>query len=298
MKDSAFGVNAWKLVIIIMLMFLNWGIEARKWQVLVRFIERISFFKAFKAVFSGQALAVNTPNRVGEYFGRVVYLQEGNRLKGIALTIVGSLSQTLITLTAGLVGLYLMRETVTGAITDILTKTQLIQRFPNFAPVAYELIFYGVMTGVLIMLLVYFELSYLTRLIERLPFVKRYSYLIEKLEDLHWKTLTRILSLSFFRYVVFLVQFILLLQVFEVDIPFWQAAGLVSVFFLVLAVVPTVTTVELSIRALAAVELFGLVAADKKIEIIATAAGIWVINLIIPALAGSIFILGIKLFKR
>jgi hypothetical protein len=219
--------------------------------------------------------------------GRVMYLHEGNRLKGVALTIVGSLSQTIITLSAGLVGLYLMEETVTGAITGILTKTAFVRRFPHFGPIAYELIFYGVMVGVVMMLIVYFELSYLTRLIERLPFVKKYSYLIEKLEDLHWKTLTRILSLSLARYVVFLVQFILLLQVFEVHIAFWQAAGLVSVFFLVLAVVPTVSTVELSLRAFAAVKLFGLVAVGKSFEIIATAAGIWMINLIIPALAGK-----------
>jgi uncharacterized membrane protein YbhN (UPF0104 family) len=298
MKASALGTNAWKLGIVVILMFFNWGIEARKWQVLVRFIERISFLKAFKAVFSGQALAVNTPNRVGEYVGRVVYLHEGNRLKGIALTIVGSLSQTIITLSAGLMGLYLMKETVTDAFTGILTQTEVVRRFPHFGPVAYDIIFYGVMVGVVAMLVVYFELSYLTRLIEKLPFVKKYSYLIEKLEDLHWKTLTRILSLSLARYVVFLIQFILLLQVFDVHIPFWQAAGLVSVFFLVLAVVPTVSTVELSLRAFAAVKLFGLVAVGKSFEIIATAAGIWMINLIIPALAGSIFILGIKLFKR
>lgn len=296
-KASAFGTNSGKLLIVILLMFVNWGIEARKWQVLVRFIEKISFRTAFKAVFSGQSLAVNTPNRVGEYVGRVVYLHEGNRLKGIALTIVGSLSQTIITLVAGVVGMFAMKDTVTGTIKDILTKTELIKRFPDITPVAYDVIFYGVMTGVLVMLVVYFELSYLTRLIEKLPFIKKYSYLIEKLEDLHWKTLTRILSLSLCRYVVFLVQFILLLQVFEVHIPVWEAAGLVSVFFLVLAVVPTVSSVELSLRGFAAIELFGLVSANK-LGIIATTAGIWVINLIIPALAGSIFILGIKLFKR
>lgn len=296
-KASAFGSNSGKLLLVILLMFVNWGIEARKWQVLVRFIERISLRTAFKAVFSGQSLAVNTPNRVGEYVGRVVYLHEGNRLKGIALTIVGSLSQTIITLVAGIIGMYSMKDTITGTIRDILTKTQLIKRFPDVTPVAYDVIFYGVMAGVLVMLVLYFELSYLTRLIEKLPFVKKYSYLIEKLEDLHWKTLTRILSLSLCRYVVFVVQFILLLQVFEVHIPVWEAAGLVSVFFLVLAVVPTISSVELGLRGFAAMELFGLVSANK-LGIIATTAGIWVINLIIPALAGSIFILGIKLFKR
>lgn len=296
-KASALGKNSGKLLLVIVLMFVNWGIEARKWQVLVRFIEKISLQTAFKAVFSGQSLAVNTPNRIGEYFGRVVYLHEGNRLRGIALTIVGSLSQTIITLIMGIIGMYIMQDVVTGAINDILTNTQLIKRFPDFAPVAYDIIFYGVLFGVLVMLVVYFELSYLTRLIEKLPFVKKYSYLIEKLEGFHWKTLTRILSLSLTRYVVFLVQFILLLQVFEVHIPFWQAAGLVSVFFLVLAVVPTISSVELGLRGFAAIELFGLVS-DNKLGIVATTAGIWVINLIIPALAGSIFILGIKLFKR
>jgi len=280
-----------------LLMFINWGIEARKWQVLVKVIEKISFLKAFKAVFSGQSLAVNTPNRIGEYVGRVVYLHEGNRLKGIALTIVGSLSQTIITLCAGLIGMMLMRDIVTGALTDILTKVGLLNDYPNLVPIVYEVIFFGVLGGVMIMLLIYFEMSWLTKLIERLPFVKKYSYLIEKLEDFHWKELTRILSLSITRYVVFIVQYILLLQVFEVNIPFWEAAGLVSVFFLVLAVVPTITSIELSLRGLAAMELFGLVSTNA-LGIIATAAGLWLINLIIPALAGSLFILSIKFFKK
>lgn len=282
---------------VILLMFLNWGIEARKWQVLVRVIQKISIVKAFKAVFSGQSLAVNTPNRVGEYVGRVVYLHEGNRLKGIALTIVGSLSQTIITLLAGLVGMWLMKDIVTGALKDILTKVGLLDVYPGVVPIAYEVIFYGVLAGVIVMLLIYFELSWLTKLIERLPFVKKYSYLIEKLEDFHWKELTRILSLSVTRYVVFIVQYILLLQVFEVNIPFWEAAGLVSVFFLVLAVVPTISSIELSLRGLAAIELFGLVSTNT-LGIIATAAGLWLINLIIPALAGSLFILSIKFFKK
>ncbi|HEX6915473.1 MAG TPA: lysylphosphatidylglycerol synthase domain-containing protein [Chitinophagaceae bacterium] len=296
-RASAFGSNGWKFLLVLLLMFVNWGIEARKWQVLVRSIQRISFFKAFKAVFSGQSLAVNTPNRVGEYVGRVVYLDEGNRLRGVALTIVGSLSQTIITLLFGLTGMALMSDSITGSIKDILTKTGLLQLYPGLAPIAYDIIFYCVLLGVAIMLIVYFEMSWLTKLIERMPFVKKYSYLIEKLEDFHWAELTRILSLSVSRYAVFVVQFILLLQVFQVNIPFAAAAGLVSVFFLVLAVVPTISSVELSLRGLAAWELFGIMSANK-LGIIATAAGIWLINLIIPALAGSLFILGIKLFKR
>jgi len=36
----------------------------------------------------------------------------------------------------------------------------------------------------------------------------------------------------------------------------------------------------------------------NHIGIIAAAAGIWIINLIIPAIAGSILILGVRLFQN
>lgn len=296
-KHAMLGQNLQKVLWVFILMIVNWGIEARKWQVLVRSIEGISLLKAFKAVFTGQSLAVNTPNRIGEYVGRVVYLDEGHRLKGIALTIVGSLSQTIITLFAGLVGMFMMKESLTDSIKHILTKIGALDKLPKTTILAYDIIFYGVLFMVAVLLVIYFELSWLTKLLERLPFVRRYSYLIEKLEGFHWLELTRILSLSVIRYVVFVVQFILLLQVFEVSIPFWQAAGLISVFFLVLAVVPTISSIELSLRGLAAVELFGILSTNK-LGIIYTAGGIWFINLIIPALIGSLLIFGIKLFKR
>jgi hypothetical protein len=43
--------------------------------------------------------------------------------------------------------------------------------------------------------------------------------------------------------------------------------------------------------------LFGLLSANT-IGILATAAGIWIINLVIPAIAGSLLILGIRLFRN
>lgn len=268
-------------------MFVNWGIEARKWQVLVSLLQRISFFKAFKAVFTGQSLAVNTPNRIGEYVGRVVYLDDGNRLKGIALTIVGSMSQTIITLVAGIVSLIIAKNFILDE----------MHHMEGLSSLWLDGLLYMVLFGTVAMVVIYYKLSWLTRLFEKLPLVKKYSYLIEKLEDFHWRELTRILSLSLSRYVVFLVQFILLLQVFGVEAPVWQSACIVSVFYLVLAVVPTISSAELGLRSFAAVQLFSILSANK-LGILYTAAGIWLINLIIPALFGSLFVLGIKLFKK
>src|SRR5690349_19743709 len=95
----------WMLFSVFALMLVNWGVEARKWQVLLRPLERMSWLRAYKAIFAGLAFAVNTPNRVGEYGGRIIYVSESKRLKAISLTVVGSMSQLLITILVGCGGM-------------------------------------------------------------------------------------------------------------------------------------------------------------------------------------------------
>src|SRR5215203_3240268 len=59
------------LVFAVLLIPVNWGIEALKWQLSVRHIYPIRFHQAFKAVLSGVSFSVTMPNRVGEYLGRI-----------------------------------------------------------------------------------------------------------------------------------------------------------------------------------------------------------------------------------
>jgi hypothetical protein len=66
---------------------------------------------------------------------------------------------------------------------------------------------------------------------------------------------------------------------------------------LVLAIVPTIALAELGFRGKLSLALFGLYSTNT-LGIVATAAGIWIINLIIPAVAGTIFIVGIRLFRN
>ena len=95
----------WNLFFVVLLMIVNWAIEAQKWKLSVQKIQRLNFLTAFKAVLSGLSFSVTTPNRIGEYLGRVLYMEEGNRIKAVSLTIVCSMSQLIITLFMGLAGL-------------------------------------------------------------------------------------------------------------------------------------------------------------------------------------------------
>ncbi len=279
--------NRWNLFLVVILMFVNWGIEARKWQIQVNGIESITFFHSFKAILAGQALGFNTINRIGESAGRVVFLKEGNRIRGVILSFVGSMAQIIVTFTMGVISLFYMRV-------YILSTTTQLQGLSIFW---LEGLIYVIAIGVFLFTLAYFRLSGLIQMIEKIPFIAKRRYFIEKLEDFHWKGLTRILSLSFFRYIVFLAQYLLLMKIFGVKIYWLDACSLMGVMFLVLAIVPSVALAELGFRGKVSLLLFGLISTNA-VGIIATSAGIWLINLILPAIAGTLFILGVKLFRN
>jgi len=105
------------------------------------------------------------------------------------------------------------------------------------------------------------------------------------------------LLLSALRFVVFVVQYILMLQLFHVELNLADAICTTCVLFLVLAVIPTVPLADIGVRGEAGLQLFGLLTANT-VGIIATTFGIWFLNLILPSMAGSLFILGIKIFKK
>ncbi len=123
------------------------------------------------------------------------------------------------------------------------------------------------------------------------------SLLIESLEDFGWRQLTHILILSFIRYSVFIVQYLVVFQLFDVQIERLQAIFATAVLFLILAVIPAVPNIaELGVRGEVSRQLFGLLSANT-VGIVFSATFIWIVNLIVPAVAGSLFLIGIKIFR-
>jgi uncharacterized membrane protein YbhN (UPF0104 family) len=269
----------WNLVGVILLMLVNWSVEAVKWKISIQQIQQVSFVRAFKAVLSGVSFSVSTPNRVGEYLGRVLYMDEGNRLKTISITIVGSISQLIITLLMGSVGLVLLRSSI--------IESHLI------SSIWMKVIQYGVLSVLAVLTLFYFKLSWLITWVDRLPGTNRFAYLVRALEDFNATLLLKLLSLSLFRFVVFSIQYYLLFRLFNVEITWWQSFWAVSVSFLVLAAIPSFAILELVQRGYVTKTIVGLYSTNIAGIGLAT-AGIWLINLIIPAIIGSLLILGIK----
>jgi len=173
-KQSLQSAEIWDLVIVIFLMIINWSIEAFKWKISIQKVQPVSFLKSFKAVLSGVSFSVSTPNRIGEYLGRILYMEEGNRLRVISLTIVSSMSQLIITLLAGLIGLFFIRKNIENG--------EIIQGLDSFW---LQVLQYGVLIVLLILTGIYFRLSLLINLVDKLRNNNRYSWLISSLKDIH-----------------------------------------------------------------------------------------------------------------
>jgi len=284
-KTLPFGAGAWKFWMVILFVFINWGLEARKWQLLMQVLQPMSFITAFKSVLCGVTFSLNTPNRMGEYGGRILFVEEGKRIKSVTLSVAGGIAQLIITMLMGCLGLAFLLYN--------LPPSRIFAGIPAFW---VQLFFYGSMAGTLIFILFFFRMNWLLRLLLKLPYSGRFSKYINVLETFDAKILLRLLFLSLLRYIVFVLQYIFMLQLLQVEQSVWIGFWLVAVMFWMLAIIPSIAIAELGIRGTVAKALFAY--STNTLGILTATFGIWFVNLFIPALIGSLLILGIKIKNK
>lgn len=283
-KSSFSSPSIFKLVIVFLLMFVNWSLEALKWRLSVQHVQPVSFVTSLKAIYSGVSFSVTTPNRMGEYLGRVLYMNEGNRIKVISLTILSSLSQLIVTVFFGLIGLYIL-------------KPEIIRSGLSGWPTWINLVIAGGILALAFLTVFYFRIGWLVRWIDKIPGIKRYTWMISEIEKVNTTLLNRLLSISVIRYLVFIVQYYLLFQFFGVEVNWWQGFWATSLVFFIMAITPTVALFEVVQKVYVSKEIFAIFTVNTLgIGFVTTT--IWFINLVVPAAIGSLLILSIKFFKR
>ncbi|MFA4852857.1 MAG: lysylphosphatidylglycerol synthase domain-containing protein [Bacteroidales bacterium] len=281
-----------KIVLMVaLLMILNWSLETWKWRYLIRKIEEVNFIKAFVAVLSGVTVSIFTPNRIGEYAGRVFILEKADRWEGVLITMLGSISQLLITVLAGLISfIFFANEYID------------MSGYPGYY-------FYGlafiIIILVVVLLLLFFNVSFLTGFINRLPGKFRKARHYGKIFSLYSvKELLYILLLSFARYLVFTTQFFLLLILFGVKMPYNQAFLMISMIYMIVAAFPTFFLTEIGVRGSAAIYFIGMYfekhdfPVASNINILVATSVLWIVNLAIPALLGAIFVFKLNFFRK
>lgn len=99
--------------------------------------------------------------------------------------------------------------------------------------------------------------------------------------------LIKILGFSVLRYIVFSVQFVIMLQMMHIDLGFLFLFGLVTVIYLVLTIIPTLAILtELPVRGSVAIYIIGQYS-QEHLGILCASFSIWLLNLVLPAIIGS-----------
>ena len=272
------------LALSILLMFFNWSIEAWKWKLLVSKSENVSLWNAFKAVLSGVTIGAFTPNRFGEFAGRIFYLQRTDHVDGILMTFAGSAAQLLVTVIGGCIAWPLINRG-----TDMYPGGEDEATFYFIAAMLVLLTVF--------LLIIFFFIPAFASHFKRVKIFRKYEANIDVLYRYTRPELIKVFMLSLARYAVFSFQFYLLLLVYKIDIPLTQALAAISLSFLIVAIVPSVALAELGIRGSAALACIGMFSSDH-IGIIAASFTLWIINIALPAIAGAFFVFGLKFFRE
>ena len=282
------------LFIVVLLMLINWGLESQKWRYMINKIERISFFRSLQAVFAGVSISFFTPNRTGEYFGRAFILDKASHVDGILITILGSMSQMLITI-----------------LTGTLSMLVFIPRFLSSNAFFSGYIYYGCVVLIilldLLLLFLVVNVRFLSVLRDKLlrSKLKKFRKHLAVFSDFRPRDMAYVIGMSFLRYIIFTIQFLVLLKIFSVPVPLFDSVIITSLIFFVLYIVPTITLTELGIRNSAAIYFFGIYFSHSAgmsdpilIGILSAATLLWIINLAIPAVIGTFFVFRLKFFRK
>jgi hypothetical protein len=266
--------------IIALLMLANWTLEALKWQYLTRKLLPISFWSAIQGVLSGLTWAIFTPNRIGEYGGRVMFLPPRKRIYGIFSMAVGTLGQLLIMNVVGAISL----------VWFIFTYKQLDSWL--FFSIAF-------LAAVFIILLVvlYFNIKWSVWLLNRISFLKKYHRFFGVMAKYKFAELLKIIGFSFARFCAFSFQYYLVVHLLIPGIPLFVVMMLVFIILFIQSVLPSLDLLDVAVRSTAAATIFAYVT-QQEIAVIAAFTFIWLINLIIPAILGSALIFKLNFFGR
>ena len=262
------------LLIALLLMPINWGIEAYKWKFVIKKFENVPFIKALKHVFAGITIGLTTPNRIGEIPARVYLLNNKTHLTGlIGVTFLASFSQVIITFLGGFAAVLLLKE-------NTIIKDHFILWTIVGSIITVWLFF------------VYFYSKIVLTFIQKIPFLNKKKWL-EKFSFLSTQEKSTVLFFSLVRYFVFVIQFYLVLTAFHIPINNVAAFSLIPLFFVISSFIPTFVISEIAVRGSVALVVFSSVSTDSLL-IISAAVSLWIINVALPSIIG---ISGLKQLK-
>ena len=261
----------------LILVYINWWLEAHKWRKLMDPVLVMNVRQAFRAVLIGLTTSIFTPNRVGEYIGRILVVEHKKKLAAMSVLGLGSLIQLLVLSLLGIISLsYLVRYSYPMPYVDY---------------VSWGLILLMTIMGSLILFNVTIIFSFLK--------VKLGSYFsifwtqLEFISHLPGNYFRPILTLTCLRIAVYVGQYWLLIKFLQIDVPVDMAVATILLSYFIQSGLPLPSLFALVARGEITLLLWNFFSVNE-LSILAASYGLWVINVVLPALVGMIYVIRFK----
>lgn len=281
------GAGLGMLALALLLVAPNIGLEAAKWRLMVREIyPGLGMVQSVRAVLAGMAVGIFTPNRIGEYAGRVLYLERGHRVEAIVATFVDRICQMGVTLLTGCAAFLVVFNMDSARLSHLIS--------PETDRTVFIL---SLISLILFLAFLLFPAS-ISRLIP--GSWTRWDWIRQvKVEGARLRSalLARVFLLAGMRYAVFLSQFILLLLALGMEISLGEAMVCCALVFLLKSVVPLPGIMELGLRETVALVVFGAFGFADAPAVQATFL-LYLINIVLPTLIGVVALQGMKLESK
>ena len=266
--------NTGIIFLLITLIFINWGFEALKWQILANKIELISFSKAYQSVLVGLSLGFITPANVGDFAGKIWYLKSKNKSETVGTILLGNGIQFYVSLIFGVISYLIIWQ----------------KSISIFDQIIFGLLIFALVLGIVIYSMRFKIIEFL----QMKSWLKNYKNHLNALILFNTKEISTLFLWSFLRYLTFSLQFVLMLWLFEVKINLiylWAASCLV---FLFKTIIPAINFIsDLGVREYTAMHFFSLFSVNISSVISATFC-LWLLNILLPVIVGSLLILQTK----
>lgn len=256
------------LLTVLLLVIPNVLLESRKWMITMKQHEDVNFKQSIQSVTAGIALGIITPNRIGDFAGKALFLQSYDKIKGAVVSFIGSIAQTLSIVCCGSFGLWMLAFNQ-GYINTTWFYAGLIA-----LPILLSLLYY-----------VYLNIHWLKLIITW----KKITPYIDAFTHYSRGELTSLLLLSLARFAIFNLQYFLLLHFFDVPLAAIDGFPALAAIFVVQAFVPSFILIEMGVRGATALFFLGLFSANSS-GILLAAYTLWIINIMLPGMMGLFFI--------
>ena len=273
-KKILSGTSILLFFVTLLLMVLNWLLESIKWKTIIsESLIPIGLIPAFKSVLSGVAFGNLAPGRASEFAGKIVFLPSEHRGTATYLHFVNGIIQLMVTVVAGIISVFL-----------------LIKNNPSFQS---EFTAYAISVSTVLMLLIgviVYKPDWFYNLLQKNKTLKK--YLSGKIQ-LSTRNLFKLTTYSVLRYLVFSLQFYLLICIFFEEKHFYELCLGIGVYYLLTTIIPMFSAIEAFMRGGIAVLIFSH-SEPSTVNIFSASTFLWVINIVIPSVVGYLFFLFLK----